>query len=622
MHTIAHPGSVRRYGPVFVWLLCAGLGLVSTNSRAVDDDPASRVARISYLKGPVYVQTADDKSWSDAGINRPLTRGDQLWTDSQGRSELQMGSTTIQVDANTQLRLSELNDDELQLVVTQGVVNVRVRNLDNDKVEIDTPNAAVTPVEPGTYRIEVAETDEVTIVQVRAGQAQVAGEKQEFTLRDDEQLSLRGTQRLTAEFDELARMDEFDRWAQDRNDRAERVASSRYVAADVIGYEDLDDYGYWSWYNDYGYVWMPTRINAGWAPYRYGHWTWVSPWGWTWIDDAPWGFAPFHYGRWAMLDRRWCWVPGPRAVRAVYAPALVAWVGTPGLNVSISVGHQPIGWIPLGPREVYRPYYRGSHAYITRVNLSNSLLNNSDFERGYRRQPHDDEFRNRGAASVVQADTLRHARPVNNHLIRTERERLQPLNAQSLTRSEMPRPERDEAAQNSRQVSPPVTPNTRDVLTRRQFRTPDETNHVVPHNRSRDRYDSQPSANSDQNPRFIGTPSTRRDVTEPRQYDRSTNRPAAPANHTPHDAAPPTRQPSWAREEVQPGRRETSGLPHDRQTAPMNRERTMTIPANPAPMRGAPVPTPPARTSEQPSPDTARSQRGWDNNGHRGRGDR
>ena len=103
MYATSNPGSVQRVGPTLVWALYACLGLASSNSWAVADDPASRVARISYLKGPVYVQTADDKAWSDAAINRPLTRGDQLWTDAQGRSELQMGSTTVQVDANTQL---------------------------------------------------------------------------------------------------------------------------------------------------------------------------------------------------------------------------------------------------------------------------------------------------------------------------------------------------------------------------------------------------------------------------------------------------------------------------------------------------------------------------------------
>ncbi|MFO1296524.1 MAG: DUF6600 domain-containing protein [Rubrivivax sp.] len=83
---------------------------------------------------------------------------------------------------------------------------------------------------------------------------------------------------------------------------------------------------------DYGAIWYPSTVTAGWAPYRYGRWAWVRPWGWTWVDEAPWGFAPFHYGRWVHWHGRWCWAPGGYVQRPVYAPALVAWVGGPGLG--------------------------------------------------------------------------------------------------------------------------------------------------------------------------------------------------------------------------------------------------------------------------------------------------
>ena len=106
-----------------------------------------------------------------------------------------------------------------------------------------------------------------------------------------------------------------------------------------------------------------------WAPYQYGRWVWVSPWGWTWIDDAPWGYAPFHYGRWAHVRNRWCWVPGPRHVRAVYAPALVGWVGSRRRVGSIG----SVSWFPLGPREVYVPAHRYSRHYVERVNVSNTV---------------------------------------------------------------------------------------------------------------------------------------------------------------------------------------------------------------------------------------------------------
>ena len=118
----------------------------------------------------------------------------------------------------------------------------------------------------------------------------------------------------------------------------ERSVSARYVAPDVIGYADLDAHGTWSNVPTYGSVWVPRDVGRDWAPYRYGHWAWVDPWGWTWVDDASWGFAPFHYGRWAFVQSRWCWVPGPRHERAIYAPALVAFVGGSNFGVSVASG--------------------------------------------------------------------------------------------------------------------------------------------------------------------------------------------------------------------------------------------------------------------------------------------
>jgi uncharacterized protein DUF6600 len=127
------------------------------------------------------------------------------------------------------------------------------------------------------------------------------------------------------------------------------------VSQDVVGYDDLDDYGDWRDDPDYGHIWYPNRVSAGWAPYREGHWDWISPWGWTWVDDSPWGYAPYHYGRWVVIGGRWGWVAGPVAVRAVYAPALVVFIGAGGIGFGGNVG-----WFPLRPREVYVPSYHVS----------------------------------------------------------------------------------------------------------------------------------------------------------------------------------------------------------------------------------------------------------------------
>ena len=93
------------------------------------------------------------------------------------------------------------------------------------------------------------------------------------------------------------------------NRREQQARSVQYVSREMVGYEDLDDFGVWRPVPEYGVVWFPSSVPLGWAPYRFGHWIWVEPWGWTWVDDMPWGFAPFHYGRWAFVQGAWVWVP-------------------------------------------------------------------------------------------------------------------------------------------------------------------------------------------------------------------------------------------------------------------------------------------------------------------------
>ena len=429
-----------------------------------ENDPSARVARISYLQGSVSLQLAHSDDWLEARINRPMTNRDQIWTAGGARAELQIGMATIRLDQNTQLGMLELSDNVLQIQLNQGVLNINVRGLDDDDtVEVDTPNSSITFPEPGNYRVEVGEHDDLTIVQVRDGTAEVAGERQHYSVRENEQLRLRGTGRLNAQFDDLERMDEFDRWVAARNSRARNATAASYVDVNVVGYEDLDDYGYWSWESGFGNVWHPNRVVRGWSPYRYGHWEWIAPWGWTWMDDAPWGFAPFHYGRWAEVHHHWCWVPGRREVRAVYAPALVAWVGTPGLSISVNVNSGPVGWIPLGPREIFRPHYHASDVYLSRVNVGNSLLNREELDREFRRDRRDQIFVNRHAASVVGASAFISAGNVNRNLMPVEAKLLNPVDT-----LERLRPDRPSFSGNARVVSAPPQIIDREVMVQRR----------------------------------------------------------------------------------------------------------------------------------------------------------
>ena len=346
-------------------------------------DPPARVARLGYITGAVSFSPAGENDWVLATMNRPLITGDRLWVDAGARAELQVGSAVIRMSGSTSVALLNLEDRVAQVQLAQGTLNVRVRRLGPQEVfEIATPNLAYSIRRPGEYRIDVDPAGDTTAVVVRSGQAEVYGDGAAYVVNAREAYRFAGTDLSDYEYFEAPRADEFDRWSSDRDRRG--AVSARYVSRDVIGYEDLDDYGSWRVTEGYGNVWVPTRVAAGWSPYHDGHWAWVDPWGWTWVDDAPWGFAVSHYGRWANMRGTWGWVPGPIRSRPVYAPALVAFVGGSNFQIAISIGNVlGVAWFPLGPRDVYRPSYPVSRSYFNNINTSNTTINTTNITNVY-----------------------------------------------------------------------------------------------------------------------------------------------------------------------------------------------------------------------------------------------
>ena len=434
------PKTKRTYRRWFVGVLLAGVLLMLQSpiiSRAQDDqndndqDPPSRVARLNYSQGSVTFQPGGEGDWVTAVPNRPLTTSDNLWTDRGSRAELHVGSTAIRLAPETSMTVLDLDDATMQLRLSEGTLNLRVRHLDDgDLVEIDTPNLAFNLQRTGEYRIDVDSNGNVTTVNVLSGRGEVTGGGYSYTVVAGQSARFSGTDQLNYDIAQLPPADDFDSWALQRDHREDGSESANYVSPEMTGYEDLDDYGHWQYVGGYGTVWTPSGVASDWAPYRDGHWAYISPWGWTWVDDEPWGFAPFHYGRWAYAENRWCWVPGPVVVRPVYAPALVAFIG----GVGISIGGGPgVGWFPLAPGEVYIPYYRGSRGYVQRINVTNTVVNVTRVTNVYN-DYHSNErnvtnitYANRrvnNGVTLVSRDTFVNARPVQRNLGRYDARQL------------------------------------------------------------------------------------------------------------------------------------------------------------------------------------------------------
>jgi len=411
-------------------VISAGLAMAAF-CNAVAADPPARVARLSYISGPVSFSPASEDDWDEATINRPLSPGDRLWADTGARTEMQLGGTMVRLGDATAVSLLNLDDEIAQVQLTEGRLDVRVRRLEpGQSVEVDTPHLAFTLRQPGAYRIDVEPDGTATTIRMRDGEGEVTSEGVALLLRAPQVQRFIGDGVPDESFAAtLPPPDDFDRWAVERDRRAQVSVSARYVSPDVIGYEDLDDEGSWSVEATYGNVWYPRRVAVDWAPYRHGHWTWIDPWGWTWVDDAPWGFAVSHYGRWAHIRGRWGWIPGPVRTRAYYAPALVAFVGGPNFSLSVSIGGggggDGVAWFPLGPREVYRPAYRVSPRYFEQVNVSNTVVNKTVVKNVYVTKVTNVTYVNRrvpGAVVAVPRTAFVQSQPIAKVVVKAPKE--------------------------------------------------------------------------------------------------------------------------------------------------------------------------------------------------------
>ncbi|HKU17488.1 MAG TPA: DUF6600 domain-containing protein [Steroidobacteraceae bacterium] len=421
-------------------------------------DPPGRVARLSLMDGEVSMAPAGTEEWADAVLNRPVTSGDRLWVGTDGRAELQIGTASVHLDRSTGFEFIELDDDVMQMSLTEGVANIRVRTLgDREKVQIETPNATVSILHPGEYTVQIDPDSDRTIVRTRNGEAEVSGASKSFRVRANEEGTFTGLDGLTANIGSLSNRTAFENWANDRDRRGDESQAARYVSREVVGYEDLDGQGDWIDEPEYGYVWRPTYVAADWAPYRFGRWAWVAPWGWTWIDNAPWGYAPFHYGRWAFVRQRWCWVPGPRHLRPYYAPAVVGWVGSPSVSISVGFG-SGVGWFPLGPREVFVPWYRHTPRYVRHVNVSNTIIVNN-ITNVYNRRGYVPRYSNSAisrAVTVAQRDAFVSGRQVGNHRVQVTDRDLRQWRTNVRPNSIAPDRQSIVAGQPRRQAPPPA----------------------------------------------------------------------------------------------------------------------------------------------------------------------
>lgn len=376
-----------------------GVGLWMKNERTASAEAVPNAARIQRVEGDVAlnngVATGDNSQadqWYTATENQPFSVGDRIYTRENSRASVAFtGRNFARLNPNTSLDVLSLSDQRTQLALRDGSAMFDVGYLaPGELFEVATPYGAVDFQQPGLYNVGFDKGQ--VLVSVLSGLAQVVGLGGSGQISKGEMLTLLGQTAAEVVLSQIDGRDAgylvddyyahqypryYDGRYRDYNaylsdpyyfDPYRRYASYQHANSYIPGLYDLDYYGDWQNLNGYGYAWSP-RVDDGWMPYQSGYWMTDYPYGPTWVSNEPWGYAPYHYGRWAFVGDRWYWVPDTKTATPVYSPALVAFM---------PFDQNEIGWVPLGPGDVYVPHYYNTDwqpYYLTRDDLYQRVVN-------------------------------------------------------------------------------------------------------------------------------------------------------------------------------------------------------------------------------------------------------
>jgi hypothetical protein len=367
-----------------------------------EDDSYTRIARISYMEGPVSFQNTSDVDWTAAAVNLPLQLGDRIYTGPQGRAEIEFDEgSVLRLAESTDIQFLSLKEEIIQIRILTGLSSLTVAS--SIEFEMDTPAAAFIVLSNGSYRFDTKDNGDTDAI-VRKGELEAVSHRFVHRIASGERMFVTADENSSYNISSYNGRDAWDEWNDRRNADSIARSSRRYLPDNVYaGVSDLDRHGRWVTVESYGAAWVPYSVGVSWSPYSVGRWCYRPTWGWTWVSYESWGWLPYHYGRWYnSAHYGWCWLPGPSFSFNFWSPGLVTFYSGPAW----------VSWCPLGPGDYYsiNNYYynRRLHAhYIDRL-------------RGLHHRSPGDSF-NRHARGAFQTEEIEHFRNGGSRAIATNR---------------------------------------------------------------------------------------------------------------------------------------------------------------------------------------------------------
>lgn len=283
-----------------------------------------RIVRPSHVEGDVRIDRNDHQGFIKAFSNMPLIEGARLWTEADGRAEVEFeDGSTIRLTPGTmldlrQLRLGRKGERFSTVALERGQAYFEIKKRGDDKFAVS--------LDPGRQQLILKKHSHFRVTVDREG-LQLADFKGRLELAqfDGKRVKIGNNESLSLAFADpdlyfLARgttPDPLDSWDRERDQQLAVIATNQspaynapYSAAYSYGLEDLARYGSYMYSPGLGYVWHPYGAPVVWDPFKNGSWVWFPQYNYVFVSSYPWGWTPYHYGSWVNVNGvGWCWRP-------------------------------------------------------------------------------------------------------------------------------------------------------------------------------------------------------------------------------------------------------------------------------------------------------------------------
>src|ERR1700733_3129941 len=183
------------------------------------NDPPDQAGRISSVSGTVSIQPSGSDDWGQVYSNLPIGTGDRIFTDQDGRAEIQVGQTYLRIGPNTDITFVDEQPGATTVGMAQGSAHVRSFGFwRGQSLDVSTPNGDAMLSEPGEFRADVMPDLGATIFTSMANNLDVSGAGGfAQPMGQGQSLEVAGTNPVYPQWLQPNGLDSLDQWSQQRD---------------------------------------------------------------------------------------------------------------------------------------------------------------------------------------------------------------------------------------------------------------------------------------------------------------------------------------------------------------------------------------------------------------------